>query len=79
MNAAYKPYRPRGASPRLQDVLDRMTGKDTQPVVSHTSVTYSVSDTLRAKAVLDRLLALPGRNELVSIEKVTKEVDELDE
>jgi len=76
MNAAYKPYRPRGASLRLQDVLAKLAGKDTQPVVSHTPASYSASDILRAKTVLDRLLALPERNEVVSIKKVAKELDE---
>jgi hypothetical protein len=70
---AYKPYRPRGVSPRLQDVMERLAPT---PTKQHKPCTYSSSDILRAKTVLDRLLALPERNEVVSITDVVEELDE---
>ncbi len=73
---AYRPYRPRGVSPRLQDVMDKLAPISTTSTSSHKPCTYSSSDILRAKTVLDRLLSLPERNEVVSITDVVEELDE---
>lgn len=64
-------YRKRGVSPRLQDVLDKMNGK------KHTPVTYSPSDILAAKGVLDRLLSSPRRNEVSYTRVVPTELEEV--
>lgn len=64
-------YRKRGVSLNLQDVLDKMNGKEITPV------SYSSSDILAAKAILDRLLTSPTRNEVSYTKIVPKELEEV--
>ena len=73
-------YRKRGASLDLQEVLDKLAAKKAGKVYVKTCparVTYSPSDILSAKTVLDRLLAMDTRNEVSTIIPIPKESDEL--
>lgn len=71
-------YRKRGASLDLQEVLDKLAAKKAGREYVKSCpprVTYSPSDILAAKNVLDRLLAMNTRNEVISITTVPKELD----
>ena len=67
-------YRKKGTNVIIEEVLAKIRNPAhitiTEPVV------YASSDRVKAKTVLDRLLAKTVRNEISSIEKVVTEVSE---
>lgn len=79
-------YKKRVISLDLQEVLDKLAAKEAglpEPaakvsIVEPTTTTYAPSDILKARSVLDRLLAMNTRNEVAYITKPSKEI-EIDE
>ena len=71
----YNGHKLRGTSLELQEILAKLMDEKVIPI----STSYATSDIKRARLVLDNLLlgASLVKNELKSVEKVSKDIDEL--
>lgn len=74
-------YKKRVVSLDLQEILDKLAAQKaglSEPVtiLEPTTTTYALSDVLKARSILDRLLAQGNRNEVAYITKPSKELNE---
>ena len=67
-------YRKKGTNIVLEDILAKV--RNPAHTVVYVSTVYAGSDIVKAKTVLDRLLAMTERTEISSIKEAVTEVSE---
>ena len=68
-------YRTKGSNIVLQDILAKV--RDPNYIPAHSPIVYADSDIVKAKTVLDRLLAMAATSEISSIKEAAVENSEV--